>query len=104
MESKGIKYEFTAKAYQYSSSADMIGWTFVSLPKELSTEIRENFKRLEEGWGRMKVTAKTGKSEWKTAIWFDTKQNTYLLPLKAEIRKKENIILDKETNVIIWVD
>ena len=69
----------------------------------MSVEIRENFKRLEEGWGRMQVAAKTGKSEWKTAIWFDTKQDTYLLPLKAEIRKKENIVLDKDVGIIIWV-
>ena len=103
MESLEIKYEFTAKAYHYSTSADMVGWTIVSLPKEISIEIRGNFKRLEEGWGRMKVTAKTGMSEWETAIWFDTKQDTYLLPLKAEIRKRENIILYKDIEIIIWV-
>jgi len=103
MEIKGMKYKFSAKAYQYSSSVEMSGWTFVSLPKELSIEIRDNFKWLEEGWGRMKVIAKIGNSEWQTAIWFDTKQDTYLLPLKAEIRKKENIVLDKEVEIIIWV-
>lgn len=27
----------------------------------------------------------------KTAIWFDTKRNTYLLPIKAEIRNEECI-------------
>jgi len=69
----------------------------------MSIEIRENFKQLEEGWGRMQVTAKIGKSEWKTAIWFDTKQDTYLLPLKAEIRKRENIVPDKDIEIIIWV-
>ncbi|MDD4087237.1 MAG: DUF1905 domain-containing protein, partial [Bacteroidales bacterium] len=42
----------------------------------------------EEGWGRLKATAEIGKSVWKTAIWFDTKHQTYILPLKAEIRKK----------------
>ena len=84
-------------------SADGVGWTIVSLPKEISIEVRENFKKLEEGWGRMKVTAKTGKSEWKTAIWFDTKQETYLLPLKAEIKKRENILLDKDIEIVIWI-
>jgi len=51
----------------------------------------------------MKVTAKTGNSEWKTAIWFDTKQDTYLLPLKSEIRKKEDIAPDKDIEITIWV-
>lgn len=103
MESRGIQYAFSAKAYHHSTSADMIGWTMVSLPKEISMEIRDNFKYLEQGWGRMKVTAKVGGSEWQTAIWFDTKQDTYLLPLKAAVRKKENIMLDKDVKIIIWI-
>ena len=98
-----VKYEFSATAYKYSSSEDMYGWTFVSLPKELSIEIREKFKSLEEGWGRMKVTAKLGESEWQTAIWFDTKQDTYLLPLKAKIRKQENVVLGEDVHVVILV-
>ena len=98
-----LKYEFSAKTYQYSSSENMCGWTFVALPKELSIEIRNNFKWLEEGWGRMKITAKLGSSEWQTAIWFDTKQDTYLLPLKAKIRKQENVILDEDVKIIILV-
>ncbi len=103
MENKGTKFEFSAKVYYYSSSAEMSGWTFVSLPKELSIEIRDIFKWLEQGWGRMKVIAQVGISEWQTAIWFDKKQDTYLLPIKGEIRKKENIVLDKVIKVIIWV-
>jgi hypothetical protein len=91
------------------ASVDCCSWwggilgTFVSLPKEVSIEIRNNFKCLEEGWGRMKVTAKVGNSEWQTAIWFDTKQDTYLLPLKATIRKKENIVLDKDIDITISI-
>lgn len=90
MEAKRISYEFTAKPYLYSSSVDMIGWTFVSLPKELSLEIRNNFKWQEEGWGRMKVTAKIGSTEWQTAIWFDTKQDTYF-PSKQQYEKKKRL-------------
>ena len=98
-----MRFEFSAKAYQYSSSEEMCGWTFVSLPKELSTEIRDNFKHLEEGWGRMKVAAKLGESEWQTAIWFDTKQDTYLLPLKAKIRKQENVVLGEDVKINIMI-
>ena len=103
MKNESVKYDFVAKPYQYSSSAEMCGWTFVSLPKELAGEIRENYKRREEGWGRLKVVAKIGNSEWRTAIWFDTKQDTYLLPLKAEIRKKEKIVLDSDIKIVLSV-
>ena len=98
-----VKYEFSAPAYQYSSSEEMCGWTFVALSKELSAEIRAHFKYMEEAWGRMKVTAKLGSSEWQTAIWFDTKQDAYLLPLKAKIRKQENVVIGENIQVAILI-
>lgn len=103
MEKKGVKYEFFAKVWHYSSTGGMGGWWIVCIPKEMTKEIRENFKFLEEGWGRLKIMAKIGNSQWATAIWFDTKLETYLLPLKAEIRKKENIEIDKDVEIIIWI-
>lgn len=75
------------------------GWHFVSVPKHISSEIREHLQWQEEGWGRMKALAKIGKHEWKTAIWFDTNSEAYLLPVKADIRKK----LDLEINIPIEV-
>lgn len=100
METTGIKYEFTAKPWQFVGPNS---WTFISLPTNIATEIRDNLKNEEQGWGRLKATAKIGKTEWKTAIWFDTKHNTYLLPLKAKIRKNENIEIDKVVNATIWI-
>ena len=103
MENRKIRYEFSARTYRFSSSEDMVGWTFVSLPEELSAEIRGNFKCLEEGWGRMKVTAAIGGSEWQTAIWFDTKQDTYLLPIKAAIRKAERVAVGDDVRVSVLI-
>jgi len=101
MKMKGkIKYEFSAKIWQYPGPA---GWYFVSLPIEITNEIRENLKWQEEGWGRMKAFAEIENTTWETAIWFDKKHNTYLLPIKAEIRKKELIEKDMEINVGIWI-
>ena len=100
MKIKGIKYEFTAKPWQYTGPG---GWYFVSFPNELAKEIRNALKSEEEGWGRLAATAKIGNSEWKTAIWFDTKLNTYLLPLKAEIGKKENLEIDKNLEAVVWI-
>ncbi len=100
MNFKGIKYEFSAIPWQHGESG---GWHFVSLPTETSTEIRKMFKAEEEGWGRLKATAKIGNTEWKTAIWFDTKMNTYLLPLKANIRKKEGIVIGEKIELVIWI-
>lgn len=100
MEHPGIKYEFEAKPWLYDGQG---AWHFVSLPVELATEIRTHLKSEEEGWGRLKVTAKIGETEWKTAIWFSTKSHTYLLPLKAAVRKSEHIETGKLAKVTIWI-
>lgn len=98
------QYDFTATFQKHSEDSDD-GWCFLFLSKELSKEIRADFKWREEGWGRMKVTVKIGGSEWKTSIWFDTKHDTYLLPVKAAIRKKERIEMEvgKEVKTTIWI-
>jgi len=51
----------------------------------------------------MKVTAKLGSSECQTSVWFDTKQGAYLLPLKAKIRKQENVVLGDDVQIAILV-
>ncbi|MCG8372323.1 MAG: DUF1905 domain-containing protein [Balneolales bacterium] len=95
-----INYEFHTKMWKHASPG---GWYFVSLPKVLSKEIRENLQWQEEGWGRMKAFAEIGEVNWKTAIWYDTKMETYLLPIKAEIRTKSDLELNKEFKMGIWI-
>lgn len=86
--------------WQHNSSG---GWYFVSLPKNISKEIRENLKWQEEGWGRMKASAGIGELIWETAIWFDTKANTYILPIKAEIRKKKHLKINQSIEMKVWI-
>lgn len=95
-----IRYEFSAEVWQYQSPG---GWYFISMPKDLAKEIRDNLKWQEEGWGRLKASAQIGNTNWDTAIWFDTKQNSYLLPLKAEVRKKEKLAAGQNIKATIWV-
>jgi len=95
-----IKYSFSTKMWKHAPTG---GWYFVSLPKAISKEIRENLKWQEEGWGRMKAIAQYEEHTWETAIWFDTKADTYLLPIKAEIRKKSNLEINTSIQMNIWI-
>lgn len=99
MEGK-IQYDFSSELWQHSPEG---GWVFVSLPTSMSKEIRDNLQWQEEGWGRMKVAAVVGSIEWNTAIWFDTKSNTYLLPVKADIRKRGHFELGQTLTVSIYI-
>ena len=91
-----MDYSFTNQIWQYHGKG---AWVFVSLPKAMTVEIRLANQDFEEGWGRLKVTAKIGELRWKTAIWYDTKRHTYLLPLKTEIRKKGNLVVEGRVTV-----
>lgn len=95
-----LPYQFKAEVWKHNSSA---GWYFVTLPKNTTKEIRLLFQKMEEGWGRLPCDAKIGKTRWKSALWFDTKHNAYILPLKAEVRKKEHIELNKQVFVFVYL-
>ena len=95
-----ITYQFTATIWKHD---DVGGWYFVSLPTELSAEIRTSLKWQEEGWGRMKAIAVIRDTLWETAIWFDNKRNTYLLPLKAAIRRAESLEINDSVELTIKI-
>ena len=95
-----LQFKFLAKLWQVSSKG---GWFFVSLPKEVSEEIRANFKKFQEGWGRLKVKAEVENEQWETAIWYDRKAITYLLPIKLEIRKKYKLVSEQIIQIILYV-
>ena len=97
-----MKYEFAAVPFYYLDNPANT-WVFISLPKELTQEIRAGHKWQEEGWGRLKIIAQVGVTEWKTSIWFDTKYGTYLLPVKAEIRKKEKVGIGMAVQAAVWI-
>lgn len=81
-------FSFLAPVWLYPG---MAGWHFVSLPEDLTEEINFLFADLKRGWGSIPVLVTVGSSEWKTSIFPDKKSGSYLLPLKANVRKKENI-------------
>ncbi len=90
---KILKYQFMAKLWKHKGAG---GWHFVTLPKALSTTIRKNHGASEEGWGRLKASARIGKTNWKTAIWYDSRVQCYLLPVKAIVRRAENLEIEFE--------
>lgn len=63
----------------------------MSVPKKDAELIKERFEGLSRGWGSFPVTVTIGKTSWKTSIFPDKKSGTYLLPVKADVRKKEKI-------------
>lgn len=87
---KKLTFSFEAKVWLYPGDA---AWHFVSLPKELARKISVLQEgKIRRGWGAVKVKVTVGKTTWITSMFPDKKSETYLLPLKSEVRKKEGIM------------
>lgn len=96
-----LEYEFSAMVWKYEGPN---GWYFASVPQDQSKEIRKLHQDSEEGWGRLKSEIKINESMWKTSIWFDTKHDCFLVPIKASVRKKEGITDGSEVQVILKIE
>ncbi len=83
-----IKFNMKSKIWLYPGSS---AWHFVTLPKKDAQEIKKLYLGLERGWGSLPVEVTIGETQWKTSIFPDKKAGSYLLPLKSQIRKKENL-------------
>ncbi len=83
------RYRMRAKVWLYPG---MAGWHFVTLPKRRAEEITERFGEMKRGWGSLRVTVTIGGTTWKTSIFPDKDSGSYVLPLKAEVRKAEGIV------------
>lgn len=76
-----------AKVWLYPGLA---AWYFVTLPEKESGDIKRAFEGMTAGFGSLPVNVTVGQTTWKTSIFPDRK-GAYMLPLKADVRKKEKI-------------
>lgn len=88
---KQNEYLFKANVWLYPGRS---GWYFVNVPQNISQEISHFFADYKRGFGSLRVNVTIGQTHWTTSIFRDNASQTYLLPLKAEIRKKEHLSVD----------
>lgn len=80
---------FRAKVWAQESTG---AWHFVTLPTDLSKRIRTLTTGQLKPFGSFRVKARTGLSRWETSLFRDTKREAFLLPVKANVRRKERIM------------
>lgn len=62
---------------------------FVTVPQEQSDDLKAIMKFVTYGWGMIPATVQIGKTEWTTAMF--AKNGRYIVPIKAIVRKAENL-------------
>lgn len=82
------EYQFEAKLWKYSGKA---AWYFMTLPVQVTEDIDYFFSLDKKGFGSLPVKVTIGQTTWKTSIFPDKKRGSYLLPIKADVRKKEQL-------------
>jgi hypothetical protein len=85
-----MKYQFEGVVRLWPANEKFF---LLPLPKEISSEIFEISDGLTNGWGSLKVTAQIGEVVWRTSIFPDSKSGVFELPLKAEVRKKNGLVV-----------
>jgi len=89
--------EFIGKIWFWRGPAP---WYFVTVPVKESRDLKAISGFVTYGWGVIPVHVRIGKTEWTTSLF--PKEDLYIVPIKASVRKAEN--LEEGNNVTIRLE
>ena len=101
-----MQIEFTAPLWLWQSAkpdAKAGSWHFITVPAEQAGLIRMAVPR-RAGFGSVRIKASIGATSWSTSIFPDSKNGTFLLPIKADVRKREGLAVGEEAGVTLSID
>lgn len=84
-----MTYRFEGKLWRWTGDAPA-SWIFITLPADIAFEIK-CASEIRRAWGSVAVKARIGATEWRTSLFPDKASGGYLLPVKAAVRKAENL-------------
>lgn len=74
---------------------------FMSVPDELSGEIRAHAMLVRRGFGSVRVEATIGDVTWRTSVFPSKSSGGYFLPVKVEVCRKEGLIAGDEVTIAL---
>lgn len=87
-----MKYELTERVFIWPG--EMASWYFVPITKKIGASIKQAVGMNTRGFGSIPVVATIKTTTWQTSIFPDKSSGSYLLPLKAKVRKAERVFAD----------
>jgi hypothetical protein len=73
-------------------------WHFITVPEDQSDEIRAHCLSSMRGFGSVRVAATINDVTWRTSV-FPQKSGGYILPIKAEVRRRADIAAGDDVTV-----
>lgn len=95
-----MRYEFEAEVWRYRGEA---AWFFATLPAEVGHGVKQ-LRGPARGWGSVRVTVTTGQATWRTSVFPDKRSGSFLLPVKADVRRAEGIEPGQTRHFVIELD
>ena len=92
-----LTLEFTAPLWRWEARREF--WTFVSLPAELTGEVRELAGDLPRGFGAIRAHARVGAKQWWTSVFPQNADGQYVLPVKKSVRESNGLELGDDVRV-----
>lgn len=81
-----MNIEFNGKIWFWRGPAPFY---FVTVPAEQSRGLKAISGVVTYGWGMIPVHVRIGRTEWTTSLF--PKDGLYIVPIKANVRKAENL-------------
>lgn len=78
-------------------------WYFLTIAEDAAAAIRRQAEGRSNGWGSIKVTATIGSTSWQTSLFPSKTLGGFLLPIKGDVRKKEDIGEGSEVEALIAI-
>jgi hypothetical protein len=75
---------------------------FVTVPQDECEELEAASSFVSYGWGMIPVTARIGGTSWTTSLY--PKDGRYIVPLKAWVRKAEELDVEDTVTIQLTVD
>jgi hypothetical protein len=101
MEEEAIRA--AGPVWQWRAGETPGGWYFMTVEGQAAAEVRYAALGRTGGFGSIKVTARIGATDWRTSLFPDRASGGFLLPLKAEVRRREAIEAGQTIEVALTV-
>ncbi|HEX3677017.1 MAG TPA: DUF1905 domain-containing protein [Sphingomicrobium sp.] len=74
---------------------------FMSVPEELSGEIRAHSMLVRRGFGSVRIEATIGSTTWRTSVFPSKSSGGYFLPVKIDVCRKEGLVAGDNVTVAL---
>ena len=81
-------------------ASDKGSWHFLTVPPDQAVELKLEAMESRRGFGSVRVDCAIGEVRWRTSV-FPQKDGRFVLPVKAEVRRRAGVAAGDEVRVTL---